>query len=112
MRQSIVKHYRMYPYGYTLNYLYLCWPKIKILGEWDVLSTLKRITSAQVKIVYNLNIKGEVINLHFYCHLSVNFFSYSVFAGLCHAPGIFNGTLILVINAALIFPENTYKQEF
>lgn len=80
----------------------VCWPKMKILGEWDVLSTLKRITSAQVKIVYNLNIKGEVINLHFYCHL----------AGLCHAPGIFNGTLILVINAALIFPENTYKQEF
>lgn len=109
MRQSIVKHYRMYPY--SLNYLYLCVGQ-KILGEWDVLSTLKRITSAQVKIVYNLNIKGEVINLHFYCHLSVNFFSYSVFAGLCHAPGIFNGTLILVINAALIFPENTYKQEF
>lgn len=111
MRQSIVKHYRMYPYSLNLS-VSVCWPKKKILGEWDVLSTLKRITSAQVKIVYNLNIKGEVINLHFYCHLSVNFFSYSVFAGLCHAPGIFNGTLILVINAALIFPENTYKQEF
>lgn len=47
---------------------------MKILGEWDVLSTLKRITSAQVKIVYNLNIKGKVINLHLNVILACIFF--------------------------------------
>lgn len=65
-----------------------------------------------VKSLYTISTSNEV-SLNCTCIPSSlhDFFSCSVFAGLCHAPGIFNRTLTLVPNAALIFPENTSQQK-